>query len=232
MKKTLAFTINRQNILEADRLLTLLTFEYGKIKAIAKSARKIKSKMSAHLEPAILTEIYLVKGKNFNVITSARAKRIYKIDHSDLNDISFVYLMMEMINKLIPLEQKNYQVFNLFKECLDHLEKIKELGLIKQYFYFKFLVYTGHNPNLIAKEGSNQFFLDFANGNIITTKPDYGRRVTKDIIKLWRLITSDIYSQVAKVKIKDNIIKESQQVIEEFYQYHFDLKPKSSSILK
>ncbi len=36
---------------EADRLLTLFTREAGKLRAVAKGARKVRSRKAGHLEP-------------------------------------------------------------------------------------------------------------------------------------------------------------------------------------
>ena len=42
---------------EADRILTLYTLEYGKVQAIAKGVRKLRSRKAGHLEPFSRVEL-------------------------------------------------------------------------------------------------------------------------------------------------------------------------------
>jgi len=48
---------------EADRILTLYTRERGKVRAIAKGVRRIKSRKAGHLEPFTQVTLQLAKGR-------------------------------------------------------------------------------------------------------------------------------------------------------------------------
>lgn len=50
--------LSRRNVGEADRLITLLTEDYGIIKAVAKGVRKVPSSRGGHLEP--LTQVIVL----------------------------------------------------------------------------------------------------------------------------------------------------------------------------
>ena len=47
---------------EADRLITLYSHERGKLRAIAKGARKIRSRKAGHLEPFTRVTLQLARG--------------------------------------------------------------------------------------------------------------------------------------------------------------------------
>ena len=49
--QTKAIVLKREDIFEADRVYNLYTEEFGKVRAIAGSVRKINAKLSGHLEP-------------------------------------------------------------------------------------------------------------------------------------------------------------------------------------
>ena len=57
--QTNAIVLKREDIFEADRLYHLYTEDFGQVKAIAGSVRKINAKLSGHLEPfnIVLVEI-------------------------------------------------------------------------------------------------------------------------------------------------------------------------------
>lgn len=58
---TKAFVLDKIPIGESDELITLYTKEYGKIRARAKSIRKITSKVSAHIQPLAFTYIRFMR---------------------------------------------------------------------------------------------------------------------------------------------------------------------------
>jgi DNA repair protein RecO (recombination protein O) len=54
-----AVVIRTQRLGEADRIITLLTRESGRIRAVAKGVRRTKSKFGARLEPGSYLDIQL-----------------------------------------------------------------------------------------------------------------------------------------------------------------------------
>lgn len=73
---TEAIVLDREDLREADSRIFLYTENFGKIIAKAKSARKITSKLSAHLEPLNLIQVRLVASKDFQVVDSLRVDRL------------------------------------------------------------------------------------------------------------------------------------------------------------
>jgi len=58
--KTEGIIIKRNNFLEASLILDIYTKDYGKVEAVARSARKVKGKLKGHLELFLDTELILV----------------------------------------------------------------------------------------------------------------------------------------------------------------------------
>jgi len=54
---------------EADRIITLLTREQGRIRAVAKGVRRTKSKFGSRLEPFGHVDVQLYLGRNLDVVT-------------------------------------------------------------------------------------------------------------------------------------------------------------------
>ncbi len=70
--QTSAIVLKREDIFEADRLYYLYTEDFGKIRTIAGSVRKINAKLAGHLEPFNLIWAELVSKKNGDLfITTA-----------------------------------------------------------------------------------------------------------------------------------------------------------------
>ena len=57
---------------EADLLVTLFTREAGKVRAVAKGARRSTAKLVGHLEPLTVTRLALSRGRSLDVIATRR----------------------------------------------------------------------------------------------------------------------------------------------------------------
>ena len=60
--RTQAIILSRRDFGESDRLLTLFTPARGKIRAIAKGARKPSAKVSGHVELSPRSDVMIHKG--------------------------------------------------------------------------------------------------------------------------------------------------------------------------
>lgn len=56
---------------EADRIITLLTRRYGKVRAVAKGVRRTGSRFGARLEPFGLVDVQLHRGRSLHTVTQA-----------------------------------------------------------------------------------------------------------------------------------------------------------------
>ena len=58
---------------EADRIITLLTREHGKIRAVAKGVRRTKSRFGARLEPFMRVDLLIAEGRSLDVVSQAES---------------------------------------------------------------------------------------------------------------------------------------------------------------
>lgn len=112
----------RKNIGEADRIVTVFTKEYGKLRLIAKGIRKTSSRRSGHLE--IFSHVHLVihQGKSMDSITEVSQVDVSETLGKDLEGISVAYFYCELINMLLPEKQEHRDVFELLVDALDNLK--------------------------------------------------------------------------------------------------------------
>jgi len=75
---TEAIVLDREELGEFDSRIFLYTKILGKVAARAQSARKITSKLSAHIEPLNLVNARLVYGKNFQLVDALRFQKLGK----------------------------------------------------------------------------------------------------------------------------------------------------------
>lgn len=128
--------LKRRNLGEADRILTILSRESGKISVKAPGVRRIKSRRSAHIELLNLCQLTLYSGsKNFMpIVTEAQTLENFFGVKKNLKKIGYAYYICELINGLCADNQENRNVFFHLKSTLSNLSKTKDAhALIKKF---------------------------------------------------------------------------------------------------
>lgn len=119
--KTEGIILKRTNFGEADRILTIFTKHYGKIKVLAKGVRKITSRRGPNVELFNWTILFLSSGKNFDLLTEAEVKDSFSSLRKNLTKVGLAYYLCELVDGLCPERQEHREVFNLLTETLQQL---------------------------------------------------------------------------------------------------------------
>ena len=64
-----AVVLRAQKLGEADRIVTLLTREHGKVRAVGKGVRRTSSRFGSRLEPFMMIDVQLYAGRNLDIVT-------------------------------------------------------------------------------------------------------------------------------------------------------------------
>ena len=113
--------LSRKNIGEADRIVTVFTKEFGKMRLMAKGIRKTASRRAPYLE--IFSHVVIVthQGKGMESITEVTPIGAQDLLRDDLERISVAYFYCELVNHLLPEKQEHRDVFALLCDALDYL---------------------------------------------------------------------------------------------------------------
>lgn len=133
--KTEGVILKRLNYGEADRILTIYTKHYGKIRAIAKGVRKITSRKGGNLELFNHCVLFLAEGRNLDIITEAQVTNSFSRLGDDLEKAAAAFYLVELVDQLTADGQVNRQVFDLLVKALSELSaKRCELGAVVRGF--------------------------------------------------------------------------------------------------
>jgi len=121
--KTEGIVIRRRNLGEADKLITLLSRDYGKITLLAKGIRRISSKKAPHLELFNLVEVYLIRSRSFNIITEAEAICSFPRLRKNLDLLAYSYKLLEEVDTLLPEDEPYPSVFSALYHLLFDLNQ-------------------------------------------------------------------------------------------------------------
>lgn len=238
---TQGIIIKRTNLGEADRILTIFTERFGKIKAIAKGVRKRKSRLAGYLEPYMLIDLQVHEGKTFYIITGAGIVNGYPILRSDLKRLSEVYYAAELLNEITKEDESHQNIFDLFVEMLNILEKSYD-PLILKYFELKLIEFSGFKPELYncvhckKRLCPGQNYWDLTEGGVTCadcqSKTKHGKSISDDAIKLLRLIETSDFGHLRQIKAAEKIKIELGRILSNYIENILEKKLKSTSFLE
>ena len=99
--------LRTQKLGEADRIITLLTRQNGRVRAVAKGVRRTKSRFGARLEPFTHVDVLIHPGRSLDVITQAEVIRPYGAPlASDYPRYTAGTAMLETAERFTPMEKE------------------------------------------------------------------------------------------------------------------------------
>ncbi len=144
--KTEGIIIRRRDFKDADRILTILTKDYGKIAVKASGIRRIPSRRSPHVELLNHCIVSLYQGNKFPILTEAHTLSSFSPVKEDLQRIGAAYHLCELVDGLCPENQENRAAFELMTETLHRLAKSTsdEVTVTVRQFEIEFLTLLGY----------------------------------------------------------------------------------------
>lgn len=229
--KTQGLVLGRTNLGEADRIVIFFTPDRGQLRAVAKGVRRIKSKLAGHLEPFSEVELMLAKGKNLDIVTSARLIRHYGKVSDNLQSASLGFLMAEMVSKLTGDGEPHRGVHALLTECLNALELSQES--VELYFKLKLLGELGYAPglgNCLVCENNvltGQGALSASSGGLVhrSCGPTEAWPVNDNDLAVWRNLLA------SSKPISGEASLSSLRVADGFYDFFFGKRFKAGQML-
>ncbi len=121
--KATGIILKGSSIKENDRLVTVLTPEYGLIRAIAPGAKKLKSSLRGRTELFVVNELLIIKGRSLDKIIQADTQYTYPGLSRDIGKLAAAQYLAELTIFLAVDEQPQPELYELLNEHLRRLEK-------------------------------------------------------------------------------------------------------------
>ena len=146
--KTVAIVTESSRLGAADRLVTLFTPGFGRLKAVARGARKPGSRYSSGVLPVSHIEVQLVRGRS----------ELFSISgYCPIDDYCDLKMIPAIISKILPLfsivnsvavgRGQSESEFELLLELLSLFRKGGNTDNIRTYFIFRFFSLLGVGLN-------------------------------------------------------------------------------------
>jgi DNA repair protein RecO (recombination protein O) len=138
---------------EADRLLTLMTLESGKLRAVGRGVRKPRSRKAGHLEPFTRVQLMLARGRDLPLVTQADTLAVFPDLRDDLLLATYASYVVEILDRFTYEEGENRGLYHLLADTIKRLGEARRPGaappeLVVRYYEIRLLDLVGFRPQL------------------------------------------------------------------------------------
>ena len=120
--QTAAVVLGSKNWGEADKMVTLFTYDRGLVEAAAFGCRRPRSPLAAGMQMFSSIEVQLSEGKRLDTVRQCTLKKHYKKLTEDLEVMAYGSFVAEFLREFLPLGQPEPQMFARLLYILDSFE--------------------------------------------------------------------------------------------------------------
>ena len=242
--KTPGIVLRSINLSETDRLVTIMTENFGKIKCVAKSARKLKNRFTAALEPM---------SYNRTIYFGKENQTLYRLNHSDIiesfqsirDDFDKLYTGIyfnELTDVMVSEGHRELKMFHLLLESLESLAQGQNRETLCRVFEMRLLAYSGYTPILTecavckSNQDAEWYGFSYHRNSIVCPKCTQGSRLetrlkagTLNYLK--KLLSLEIKS-CGRLKFPKGLDAELETIIHRMIRTHTSRELKSYPFIK
>lgn len=179
---------------EADRIVILVTREHGKLRAVAKGARKSGSRFGARLEPGSYVQVMVWRGRGaLATVTSAEVVERFLTVRGDLDRLAGALTMLEAVDGVAQEDHSDDRLVETLVRALRVLDDGgRDPTLVAPAFLLRLLEIEGAQPVTehcasCGEEGPIVAF-DMVEGGVLCASCRSGRAISPEALLLLRRV--------------------------------------------
>lgn len=222
--RTSAIILRRINYGEADRILTLLTRDFGKQTVIAKGVRKEKSKLAGGIELFSESDISFIKGRGeIGTLVSTQLSRHFGNIHTDYERMQIASDFLKRINDVTE-DDASSEYYDLVVEMMIAMNTpAVPAMLVGAWATLRLLLTLGEVINIehdsLGKQFSEEqkYRFSYEDGRFIA---DMAGSIEPSLIKFLRLLGNESPARIMAVKGADELGSQAYELLGLAYQYN------------
>lgn len=240
--RTEAIVLKRSDFGEADRLLTLFSRDSGKLKAIAKGARKPQSRKTGHVELFMRSKFLIAEGRDLDIVTQAEMIAAYPELRDDLVRATYAAYLGELLDRFTVEDDPHRDMYDLLVLALEALNRGDDVLLLARYYELRLLSLTGFQPRLFncvhcgePIEEQDQTFSAELGGLLCPGCLSADRRavpITAPAVKVLRYLQTRPWDTVRVLKLRPALLHELERVMHNYLTHILERDLKSAEFLR
>jgi len=224
-----AIILRTQKLGEADRIITLLTREHGRVRGVAKGIRRTMSKFGARLEPGSHVDIQLHTGRTFDTVTQVEAINNYgEAITDDYQRWTIASAILETAERFTSQENEPaLQEFQLVVGGMKALAENKyDPSLILDAFLLRSLAIGGYAPSMTScsrceKAGPHRYFSLMGGGSVcMDCRPSASATPAAETLTLMGALLSGDWESAQTSELRHR--REASGLVAAYLQWHLE----------
>lgn len=224
-----AVVLRTQKLGEADRIITILTRDHGRVRCVAKGVRRTKSKFGSRLEPGSHIDVQLYVGRTFDTVTQVEAIENYgEVVSRDYQRWTIASAILETAERFTSQEREPaLQEYHLVVGGLKALaEDRHHASLILDAFLLRSLAIGGYAPSMTIcsrceKPGPHRYFSLVGGGSVcVDCRPSACATPAPETLELMASLLSGDWAKANNSEGKNR--REASGLIAAYLQWHLE----------
>jgi len=219
--------------------LTLFGKGTGKVSAIAKGARKPRSRTRGTVQLFNHGDYLLYKGKNFYTVTQCETKNPFSALRENVVKFAYASYVSELLREVLPENEINPSVFTLSTTVLNMLTAGSE-EMTARAFDCKLLQLAGYGPQLkyCVTCGRNTFsrvFFSPSEGGTVCASCLPGHSVIpleKSTLAVLQHLMQVSPQRAVRLKVSDYDLELLENLFTSYWEYILEKKLKSTEFIR
>jgi len=242
--KTDAIVINKRDFRETSLLADFYTRDHGKISGLLKGIRKEPRKFASTIEPFSHNEIVFYKSRtsSLHLVSQCDMKDNFSTIRQDLNKTAAGSVIMELLDAVMPHEDKNEEIFDLTVSVLKEMSGAVPAEKLLIIFKIKMLALSGFKPNFDScvccdsriSMGEIRFSLSL--GGLLCSrcprKDPKSRAIFRGTVASIQYIQKNSLQNTLGLGLNPQIKKELCFILDSFVTFHLGKKIKSQAVME
>jgi DNA repair protein RecO (recombination protein O) len=241
--KTKAIVIKRRDFRETSLIVTFFSQDFGKIKCLFKGIRANPKKFASALNLFSYNEIIFYKSRHSELHLASQCDLVKDFERirADLRHSSLLTYIMELVDAIMPLEDKNVEVFKLLLNCLESADSgAFDAEKLVYLFQIKLLILSGFRPHLDSCIACDKKILEKAAfsvrlGGLICSncnnRDRYSHGILKGTIASIMHVEHSEWQKALNLGLSGRVKQELRNILFNFLSTHLDRPLKSSRFL-
>ena len=234
--------LKTQSIGEADRICTIYSPSKGKARAVARGARRPRSRFVSSTQMFVHGDFQIFTGKSLDSIGQVELKEAFPRLHDDLIRLAYASYIAELADEMTEEGDGDKRVFDMLLAYMRVLSETLDPQLVTCAFEIKFATILGYRPRLescseCGREnlGREVFFSPEA-GGLICSECSSGNsgiwRVSQGAVRLLRALLMTEFRKVERIKASPGVRREIERLIRAHLGFRLNRRLRSIDFLE
>lgn len=226
--------LRTHKLAESDRIITLITQDSGKVRAVAKGVRKTSSRFGSRLEPMSHVQVMLYSGRSLDVVNQVELIEVPTRTRSHLESITDGLAMCEVVENLSHDRAPSPHLYRMLVGALRELNRAYSPMLLSA-FQLKLLVHEGVGPvvdRCVVCDDPAVVAFDLSAGGAQCSIHRRGVALSQGAREVLHTILHGSIATLLRREVSTEIVSEVGDVSRNMMEHHLERRIRSSGVFE